>query len=58
MAVESKHCLIIRKLVRLVKIDLSESYTMFGLGKHLSDALLINNGLKQSEVVTSVFGRY
>ena len=37
------------KLVRLVKMCLTERYSRTGLGKNLSDMFLIRNGLKQGD---------
>jgi hypothetical protein len=35
------------KLVRLIKMCLNETYSKVGIGKHLSNSFLIQNGLKQ-----------
>jgi hypothetical protein len=40
------------KLVQLIKICLDETYTKFGLGKHLSDSFPIQNGLKQGDALS------
>jgi hypothetical protein len=38
-----------KKLVRLIKICLNETYSKVHVGKHLSDTLSIQNGLKQGD---------
>jgi hypothetical protein len=40
------------KLVRLIKICLSETYCRVRLGKHLSDTFPIKNGLKQGDALS------
>jgi hypothetical protein len=39
------------KLVRLVKMCLNETYSNFSIGKHLSNNLPIENGLKQGDAL-------
>jgi hypothetical protein len=40
------------KLVRLIKICLSETYSRVSVGKHLSETFPIKNGLKQGDAVS------
>jgi hypothetical protein len=40
------------KLVRLMKLGLSETYSKFHTGKHLSDSFLIQKGLKQGDALS------
>jgi hypothetical protein len=40
------------KLVRLIKICLNEMYSNVHIGKHLSDILRIQNGLKQGDALS------
>jgi hypothetical protein len=40
------------KLVRLIKMCLSETYSTVRVGKNLSDMFPIRNGLKQGDVLT------
>jgi hypothetical protein len=39
------------KLVRLIKMCLSETYTRVQVGKYLSDTFPIKNGLKQGDAL-------
>jgi hypothetical protein len=39
------------KLVRLIKMCLSEMYSRVWVGKHLSDTFPIKNGLKQGDAL-------
>jgi len=39
------------KLVRLIKMCLTETYSRVWVGKHLSDMFPIRNSLKQGEVL-------
>jgi hypothetical protein len=41
-----------RKLVRLIKMCLNETYSKIRIGKHLSDAFPIKNGLKQGDALS------
>jgi hypothetical protein len=41
-----------RKLVRLIKMCLSETYSEIHTGKHLSGAFPIQNGLKQGDALS------
>ena len=41
-----------KKLVRLVKMCLTETYSRVQVGKNLSDRFPIRNGLKQGDVLT------
>jgi len=40
-----------RKLVRLIKINLAETYSRVQVGKNVSDRFLIRNGLKQGDAL-------
>jgi hypothetical protein len=40
------------KLVRLIKMRLSETYSRVRVGKHLSDTFPIKNGLKQGDALS------
>jgi hypothetical protein len=40
------------KLVRLIKVCLSENYSRVWVGKHLSDTFPIKNGLKQGDALS------
>jgi len=40
------------KLVKLIKMCLSETYSRVRVGKHLSDVFRIRNGLKQGDALT------
>jgi hypothetical protein len=40
------------KLVRLIKMCLSETYSRVGVGKHLSDTFPVKNGLKQGDALS------
>jgi hypothetical protein len=42
------------KLVRLIKMCLNETYSKVRIGKHLSESFLIQNGLKQGDILTSL----
>ena len=42
------------KLVRLIKMCLSETYGSVWVGKHLSDMFPIRNGLKQAVALSSL----
>jgi hypothetical protein len=39
-------------LVRLIKMCLNETYSKVSIGKHLSDSLPIQNGLKQEDALS------
>ena len=41
-----------RKLVSLVKMSLSETYSRVRVGKNVSDRFLISNGLKQGDTLS------
>ena len=41
-----------RKLVRLVKMSLTETYSRVRVGKNVSDRFPIRNGLKQGDALT------
>jgi len=41
-----------RKLVRLIKMSLIETYSRFRVGKNVSDSFPIRNGLKQGDALT------
>jgi len=45
---------ILRKLVRLVKMSLTETYSRVWVGKNVSDWFPIWNGLKQAEALTPI----
>jgi hypothetical protein len=40
-----------KKLVRLIKMCLTETYSRFRVGKNLSEIFLIRNGLKQGDAL-------
>jgi hypothetical protein len=40
------------KLVRPIKLCLKETYSKVCIGKHLSDSLAIQNGLKQGDALS------
>jgi hypothetical protein len=40
-----------KKLVRLIKMCLDETYSKVHVGKHLSDTFPIQNGLKQDDAL-------
>jgi hypothetical protein len=40
------------KLIRLIKMCLNETYSIFRIGKHLSDNFSIHNSLKQGDVLS------
>jgi hypothetical protein len=40
------------KLVRLIKMCLSETYSIVRIGTHLSDSFLIQNSLKQGDALS------
>ena len=42
------------KLVRLIKLCLTETYSRVRVGKHLSDMLTIRNGLKKGDALSSL----
>jgi len=42
------------KLVRLIKMCLNETYSKFHIGKNLSDAFPIQNGLKQGDASSTI----
>ena len=42
------------KLVRLIKMCLTETYSRVGVGKNLSDVFPIMNGLKQGDALSSL----
>ena len=42
------------KLVRLIKMCLTETYSRVGLGKNLSDMFPIRNGMKQGDALSSL----
>jgi hypothetical protein len=43
------------KLVRLIRMYLNQTYSKFRIGKHLSDSLPIQNGLKQGDALSPLF---
>ena len=43
------------KLVRLIKMCLTETYSRVQVGKNLSDMFPIRNGLKQGDTITNAF---
>ena len=43
------------KLVRLIKVCLTETYNRVRVGKNLSDSFPIRNGLKQGDALTPPF---
>ena len=46
---------IIKKLVRLIKMCPTETYSRVRVGKNLSDMFPIRNGLKQGDVFSPLF---
>ena len=45
-----------RKIVRLIKMSLTETYSRVRVGKNVSDRFLFRNGLKQGDaLITNVF---
>jgi hypothetical protein len=42
-----------KKLVRIIKMCLNETYSKFRVGKHLSDKFPIENGMKQGDALSS-----
>jgi len=44
-----------KELVRLIKMCLNETYSKVHVGKHLSDILPIQNGLKQDVLLPLLF---
>jgi hypothetical protein len=40
------------KVVRLIKLCLNETYSKIRIGKHLSDSIPIQNGLKQGDALS------
>jgi len=47
---------ILRKLVRLIKMSLTETYSRVWVGKNVSDRFPIRNGLKQGDtLITNAF---
>jgi len=49
---------ITRKLLRLIKRCLNETYSTFWVGKHLSDMFCFKNGLKQGDVLLPLIFNY
>ena len=43
-----------RKLVRLIKMSLTETYSRVRVGKNVSDRFPIRNGLKQGDALSSM----
>ena len=43
------------KLVRLIKMCLTETYSRIRVGKNLSDMFPVRNGLKQEDVLSPMF---
>jgi hypothetical protein len=43
------------KLVKLIKMCLNKMYSKVRIGKHLSDSLPIQNGLKQGDALSLLF---
>jgi hypothetical protein len=48
-------CGIPRKLIRLIKMCLDETYSRVRIGKNLSDKFTIQNGLKQGDALSPLF---
>ena len=42
-----------RKLVRLIKMSLTETYSRVRVGKNVSDKFPISNGLKQGDALSA-----
>ena len=47
-----------KKLVRLIKMCLTETYSRVRVGKKLSDIFPIRNGLKQGDALTPLFSNF
>ena len=50
-----KHFGISKKLVRLIKMCLTETYSRVRMGKNLSEMFPIRNGLKQGDALSPLF---
>jgi len=46
------------KVTRPIKVRLNETYSRVRIGKHLSDMLLIRNGLKQGDALSPVLSTF
>ena len=46
------------KMVRLIKMCLNENYSRVRLGKHLCDIVLVMNGLKQGDALSSMLFKF
>ena len=46
------------KMVRLIKMCLNENYSRVRLGKHLWDIVLVMNGLKQGDALSSMLFKF
>jgi hypothetical protein len=46
------------KLVRLIKMCLNEMYGKIHIGKHLSNSLPIQNGLKQGDALSPLLFKF
>ena len=44
-----------RKLVRIIKMSVTETYSRVRVGKNVSDGFPIMNGLKQGDTITNAF---
>jgi hypothetical protein len=47
-----------KKLVRLTKMCMNETYSTAQIGKHLSDPLPVRNGLKQGDALSPLLSFY
>jgi len=47
-----------RKLIRLIKMSLTETYSRVRVGKNVSDKFPIRNGLKQGDALTSMLSNF
>jgi hypothetical protein len=46
------------KLIRLIKVCLSETYSKVRIGNYLSDTFPIQNGLKQGDALTPLLFKF
>jgi hypothetical protein len=47
-----------KKLIRLIKVCLKETYSRVRVGKYMSDMFLIRNGLKQGDDISPLLFNY
>ena len=46
------------KMIRLIKMCLNENYSTVRLGKHLCDIVLVINGFKQGDALSSMLFKF